>query len=245
MKAEQVIEKYLSIKNPNKAKLLSGFFKTGKGQYGEGDLFLGITVPQTRNLTKEYKELPLPEVKKLLKNPYHEIRLFAVLLLVLKYKSEPEIIYKLYCQNFKWVNNWDLVDLSAPNIVGDYLQNHSTKAEQKKTILNFLETDHLWTKRIAILATFTEIKSGETKLPFEIFTHYLRQIKSGNTIANQDLMHKAVGWMLREAYKRADANATLTFLEKEYANLPRTTLRYAIERVPEVKRKKILQGIFS
>ncbi|MFH1376564.1 MAG: DNA alkylation repair protein [Candidatus Woesearchaeota archaeon] len=215
------------LENPEKAKLLQRFFKTGPGQYGEGDIFLGITVPLQRQIAKKYTNLSLDEIQELLSSKIHEHRLIALLILIDKYKKADQIkkeeILNLYLKNTKYINNWDLVDLSAPNIVGDYF------LEKDKSILYKLaNSDNLWEKRIAVLATFTFIKNNRFDDSLKISEILLKD--------KHDLIHKAVGWMLREIGKK-DQKTEEDFLKKHYKNMPRTMLRYSIERFSEEKRK--------
>lgn len=216
------------IANPLKAKVLAGFFKTGKGQYGEGDIFLGVTVPQSRMIAKRYwKEVSLEDVGTLLQSPIHEERLVALIILVEKYsKADQKIkktIYDFYIVNARRVNNWDLVDLTAHRIVGDYL------FERDKTLLYRLaKSDNLWERRISIVATLHFIKKGKYDETFKIAELLLCD--------QHDLIHKAVGWMLREVGKRDQKKAEV-FLKKHCKVFPRTTLRYAIERFEPKKRQ--------
>jgi 3-methyladenine DNA glycosylase AlkD/predicted GIY-YIG superfamily endonuclease len=224
-----------ALADVKKAKLLAGFFKTSKGQYGYGDIFLGITVPQIRLLVKRYCELELKDVLKLLKSKLHEERLCALLIMVAKFEKGNEEsraeIFKAYLKNSKHVNNWDLVDSSADKIVGAYLY------DKKPDILfKLVDSEMLWERRIAMLATFHHIKQGQAALAFLIAEKLLRD--------REDLMHKAVGWMLREIGKRCSQNAEEEFLKKHYFKLSRTTLRYAIERFEQSKRLKYLNGEF-
>ena len=231
----------LKLKNKEKAKNLAWFFKTGKGDYGEGDVFLGITVPETRKLAKKYGELTLPEIEKLLKSKYHEARLCALLLLVHQYRKtkierNKKEIFDFYLKNTVYINNWDLVDLSAGYIVGDYLidKNHSTKLMASRKILKKLaKSKNLWERRIAMIATFAFIYQGEYKDTFQIAEILLED--------KHDLIQKAVGWMLREVGKRVSEKELENFLKKYAKKMPRTTLRYAIERFPEPKRQMYLK----
>ena len=216
-----------------KAALLQRFFKTGPGQYGEGDRFLGVMVPATRLVVKEFADTPLPEIVKLLRSSWHEERLLALLLLVHQFERGDEALRKkvisLYLKNTRYINNWDLVDLSAPKIVGPYLDKRS-----RALLYQLARSKSLWERRIAILASF----------------HFIRQSDFGDCLAltelllgdDEDLMHKAVGWMLREVGKK-DVSVLEGFLKKHYRRMPRTALRYSIERFPEAKRKKYLKGI--
>jgi 3-methyladenine DNA glycosylase AlkD len=221
----------IQFQNKEKAVLLARFFKTGKGQYGEGDIFLGITVPNSRIVAKKYKDFSLASIDKLIKSKIHEERLVAVLILVEQYKigdeKQKEIIYKFYLAHAKNINNWDLVDLSAPRIVGDYLL-----AREKTILLKLAKSKNLWERRMAIISTFQFIYFGKKEWTFKIAKILLND--------KHDLIHKACGWMLREAGKRISEQELEIFLKKNVKNMPRTMLRYAIERLPEKKRKYYL-----
>lgn len=214
-----------------KAELLAGFFKTGKGEYGEGDIFLGIMVPDTRKVAKAFRNLNFVEIKKLLDSKYHEERLLGVFILVENFTTgtepEKERIYKFYLRNIRRINNWDLVDLSAPKIVGGYLNKRD-----KKILYKFAKAKNIWERRVAILSTLYFISKNN-------FTETLKiaEMLIGD---KHDLIHKAVGWMLREVGKRA-ISAEEDFLAKNHLRMPRTMLRYAIERFPEHKRVKYLR----
>ncbi len=231
MQTANDLKKELDIfTNFEKAKVLQRFFKTGKGQYGEGDIFLGVIVPDTRKVAKKFIDLSLNEVKKILYSKIHEERLCALLILVEKYSKAEEknkkIIFDFYIKNAKQANNWDLVDLSAPKIVGDYLLN-----KPRKILYKFAKSKNLWEKRISILSTYTFIKNKQFKDTFEIAKILLHD--------EHDLIQKAVGWMLREVGK-IDQKAEESFLNKHRKHLSRITLRYAIERFPEKKRGRYL-----
>ena len=223
------------LANPEKAKAWQRFYKTGKDQYAEGDVFLGISVPEQRKIAKEYyKNIPLKEVEQLLESEIHEHRLTALIILVEKYKKakkdnlQKRQIFEFYLKNTKKINNWDLVDLSAPNIVGDFSLKDGTH------IIRFLaKSDNLWEKRIAILATFAFIKKR----------NFGESLFIADALMNDehDLIHKAVGWMLREVGKR-NLPVLELFLSTRYKQMPRTMLRYAVEKFPEEKRKKYLKG---
>ncbi len=219
-------------KNPKKAKVLAGFFKTGKGQYGEGDKFLGVTVPQVRTLIRKFSEMSLSEIVELLQSEFHEERLSALLIMVAQYKAgnekEKTRIFKTYLANTKKINSWDLVDLSADHIVGAHLSNKS-----KKILFELAKSNLLWERRIAMLATFFEIKQGKCETALLIAQELLGD--------KEDLMHKAVGWMLREAGKRCSEAKEEEFLQKNLGKMSRTTLRYAIERFDEKKRQGYLK----
>lgn len=215
-----------------KAKDLARFFKTGKGQYGEGDVFLGVTVPKQRLIVKKYQNLALADVARLLNSKEHEFRLTALLILVSQFKkgnlANQRKIFKIYLDNAKWINNWDLVDLSAPNIVGAYLLNGDY------SILFKLARSHLlWERRIAVLATFAFIKEKKPGIALKIAEILIKD--------EHDIIHKAVGWMLREAGKRCGIKTETKFLDKHYRTMPRTMLRYAIERFPARLRQKYMK----
>ena len=221
------------LANPKKAIGVARFFKTGKGEYGEGDVFLGITVPQIRLIAKKCADLTLKEIQKLLQSKIHEERLLALIILVNQFKKADEgnqkQIFDLYLSNTKYINNWDLVDCSAEYIVGGYLMNRS------KNILKLLaQSNLLWERRIAIMATFHFIKQKQHEHTFTIAKILVKD--------EHDLIHKAVGWMLREVGKRISEAIEETFLQQYYQQMPRTMLRYAIERFDAKKRKKYLNG---
>jgi len=217
----------LKLADKKQAKILQGFFKTGPGQYGEGDLFLGIKVPVQRKACKKFKDMPLDDVQDMLDSKIHEYRLSALFILVNKYKKADEKmkkeIFDIYLKNTKNINNWDLVDLSAPNIVGDYLLD-----KPKDILYTLAKSNNLWDKRIAILATFTFIRKNSFEDTLRISEILLND--------KHDLIHKSVGWMLREIGKR-DQKTEEVFLKKHNKNMPRTMLRYAIEKFDEEKRK--------
>lgn len=213
-----------------RAKLLQRFFKTAPGQYGYGDVFLGIPVPLVRQIAKKYHGLKLKEAEKLLHSKEHEARLTALLILVDKFEKGENTtkIFKLYLKNAKYVNNWDLVDLSVHKIVGAYLY------KKPKTILYKLaRSKNLWEKRMAIIATFYFLRYNQVKETLKIASLLLND--------SHDLIHKAVGWALREVGKK-DLKAEEDFLRKHCKTMPRTMLRYAIERFPADKRKRYLAG---
>ena len=221
------------LATPKKAKASEWFFKTGPGQYGEGDQFIGVTVPEQRSVARKYKDLPLSETEQLLKSSIHEERLVALIILVERFrKSEQEAqkeIYDFYLANTNRVNNWDLVDLSAEYIVGGYLAD-----KPKDTLYKLARSKSLWERRIAMIATYYYIKQGKAKYTLEIAEILLYD--------SHDLIQKAVGWMLREVGKRCSEQVLTDFLDKHATTIPRTTLRYAIERFPEEKRQKYLKA---
>ena len=222
--------------NQNKAKFLQRFFRTGKGEYAEGDIFLGLTVPQSRVIVKKYKDLPLSDVLELLQSKFHEERLIALLIMVYQFSKGDEKarkeIYDFYLTSTKYINNWDLVDLSAGQIVGTYLLQHS--ASCNIVLVSLAKSNNLWERRIAIIATFALIRSGEYEKTFTIADILLHD--------KHDLIHKAVGWMLREVGKRCGDDVLEDYLKSRYKKMPRTMLRYAIERFEEGKRKRYLSG---
>lgn len=211
---------------PNQATKLQGYFKTGKGQYGEGDTFLGIKVPILRRVSKGFTNLKLKEVEKLLHSKIHEHRLVALFILTNKFYSgdrdQKKEIFNLYIKNAKFVNNWDLVDLSAPKISGPYLLD-----KDRKILYKLAKSKNLWEKRIAIMSTCTFIINNDFMDTFNISEILLND--------KHDLIHKAVGWMLREIGNK-DIKEEEKFLDKYALRMPRTMLRYAIEKFPEKKR---------
>src|SRR5680860_981560 len=228
-----------SLADEKQAAILQRFFKTGPGEYGEGDIFLGITVPVQREVAKKYQSVPLSVVSQLLKSKIHEYRLVGLLILIKKYEAADnqllkQEIFDFYVNNFTAINNWDLVDLSAPKIVGDFLFNY--RRDQKQSALKFLlklaVSKNLWERRIAMISTFYFIYQGQTQETFIVATKLLDD--------KHDLIHKAVGWMLREAGKRVSREKLVKFLNTHQKNMPRTTLRYAIERLPEAARRAYL-----
>jgi 3-methyladenine DNA glycosylase AlkD len=216
--------------DPAHALALRRFFKTGPGQYGEGDRFLGIRVPSLRALAREYEGLPLSEARALLASDWHEARLLALLILVRQHHRgtplERQRIFRLYLRSTGRINNWDLVDCSAPQIAGPHLL-----GEQRARLTKLAQSPKLWERRIAMLATFHGIKRGDYGPALEIAERLLAD--------QHDLIHKAVGWMLREVGNRDRATAE-AFLRGHAARMPRTALRYAIERFPEAERRRYL-----
>ena len=211
---------------------LQRFFKTGKGEYGEGDIFYGIKVPETRMIAKKYQDLSFSNISQLIKSKIHEERLVSLLILIIKFEKaddqEKKKIFNFYLKNTRYINNWDLVDLSAPRIVGGYLID-----KPKNILYKLAKSNNLWEKRIAIVSTAWFIRSGQLEDTFKI-----SEILLGD---KHDLIHKAVGWMLREAGKKSIIEEE-KFLKKYYKKMPRTMLRYAIEKFPEKKRKMYLLG---
>ena len=234
LKLSQIQKDIKQIENPEKAKILSRFFKTGKGEYGEGDQFLGLTVPESRKIAVKYKDLPFSETGKLLVSKIHEHRLIALLILVNNFKTGDATgqkeIYKFYLGHTKYINNWDLVDLSADKIVGAYLLHRP-----RKNLYTLARSQNLWERRIAMISTYQFIKEKkEYKDTFQIAEILL--------LDKHDLIQKAVGWMLREVGKRASKEALVKFLSKNYKRMPRTMLRYSIEHFPEKERRGYIEG---
>jgi 3-methyladenine DNA glycosylase AlkD len=230
MSLEQIKKDLIALRNPEKQEVLSSFFKTGKGQYGEGDVFLGIPVPQQRKVAKKYYDISLNDLQELLNSRIHEYRLTALVILVTKDKkanNEKKLsIFNFYLENTKNINNWDLVDISAPKIVGEFLFN-----KDKEILYKLARSQNLWERRISILSTFNFIKNNSFEDALEISKILLKD--------KHDLIHKAVGWMLREIGKR-DQNIEEEFLKKHCIKMPRTMLRYAIEKFSEKKKKYYL-----
>jgi len=232
MNISSIQSDFKKLADPVRAQHSQRFFKTGKGEYGEGDIFLGIKVPEVRNLVRKHKGVSLDIILHFLKSKFHEERLFAILSMVLCFeKGDAEKrrqLYDLYLKNTRFINNWDLVDLSSSQIVGAYLEK-----KERKVLYKLAESGDLWKRRIAIIATFRFIR----RLDFE------DTLKLATLLRNdqEDLIHKAVGWMLREVGNR-DMKTEEDFLKKYYRELPRTMLRYAIEKFPEDKRQAYLKG---
>ncbi|MBS1970163.1 MAG: DNA alkylation repair protein [Bdellovibrionales bacterium] len=222
---------FKKLSRPADALILQRFFKTGPGEYGEGDIFAGIKVPPCRELAKKYKDLSFGDLQKLIRSPIHEERTIALMILSLQFKKADEVqqtkIYKFYFKNVKGINNWDLVDGSAPYIVGPYLEERD-----RKILYKLARSKNLWEKRIAMLSTFHFIRQKDFADALKIAEILLHD--------KHDLMHKAVGWMLREIGNR-DLATEKKFLNKHAATMPRTALRYAIEKFPEAERKKYMK----
>ena len=230
---ELIIDSLKKKSKPNKVQGIERFFKTGKGQYGEGDKFLGVTVPDVSKIAKANLDIGFDTIQKLIKNEWHEVRLLALKILVYKYQSRKSTlqlkkeIFNFYMKNLEYINNWDLVDTSAPQIVGNYLSD-----KDRKMLYVYAKSKNLWLRRIAIISTFTFIRNGELDDTFKISDILLQD--------KHDLMHKAVGWMLREAGKK-DVERLKKYLKANIAIIPRTALRYAIEKFPESLRKEYLK----
>jgi 3-methyladenine DNA glycosylase AlkD len=230
---KEIVQELKSLADDKKALDLSRFFKTGKGQYGEGDEFLGIVVPRQREVAKKYKNLKLDDIQIILESQYHEFRLTALLILVEKFQKgaedEKKEIFRFYMKNLRYINNWDLVDVITPKIVGAYLLD---KPVQRKILYTLAKSKDLWERRIAIVATHAFIRSGDFSDTLKI-----SKILLGD---KHDLIHKATGWMLREVGKK-DLKTEEEFLDEHHQKMPRTMLRYSIEKFEEEKRKRYLK----
>lgn len=234
MLAKKIINELKILATEERKRTNEWFFKTEKGSYGYGDIFIGVTVPDIRKISKKFSSIiSLSETKKLIQSPIHEVRLCALIILVNQYKNDnPDEIFDFYIQNISYINNWDLVDTSAPYITGDYFYRNTKK---RNMMFEFSKSESLWIRRISIISTFYFIRNNEFSETLEI----------AKTLINdeQDLIHKAVGWMLREVYKR-DEELVKTFLRSNYDQLPRVMLRYAIEKMDKVERIQYLKGSF-
>jgi 3-methyladenine DNA glycosylase AlkD len=232
LKADAIRRKLRARANPASVPILQSFFKTGPGQYGEGDIFIGVIVPEVRAVCQECAGAPLKEIDSVLRSRVHEERLLALLMLVDRFNrggdTERRKIYDFYLARTAFINNWDLVDSSAAQIVGAWLRGRS-----RAPLTRLARSKSVWERRIAIVATFDDLRDGEVGETFRIADLLLHD--------EHDLIHKAVGWLLREAGKR-DGAAERAFLKSRYKAMPRTMLRYAIERFPEVERRKYLTG---
>jgi 3-methyladenine DNA glycosylase AlkD len=232
MTVESIRQKLQTLGSKEDAAFLQRFFKTGPGEYGEGDVFLGVRVPEVRKLVKQYPDVGLKEARQLITSPKHEERLLALLILVRDFSRGDERsqkrIYAFYLAKTRYINNWDLVDSSAEHIVGAFLME-----KEKAPLYELAKSDSLWERRIAIMATFHFIKQMAFSETLKISDMLL--------LDDHDLIHKAVGWMLREIGKR-DMRTEEKFLKGRYGSMPRTMLRYAIEKFPEPKRQAYLKG---
>jgi len=237
-KIQSITKELKNFGSLERAKHSLRFFKTGPGQYGAGDIFYGASVPEMRIVSRKYKDTDLDDVQGLLKNKYHECRLVALMILVEKYAraerlkndSEMKKYYEMYLNNTRYINNWDLVDLSAHKIVGAYLYNKDEhgKNRDRSILYKLAKSSDLWEKRISIISTYYFIYRNDFNDTLKISEMLLTD--------KHDLIHKAVGWMLREVGKR-DQNVEEEFLKKHYQTMPRTMLRYAIEKFDEKKKK--------
>ena len=230
MSSSAAIKKELRKKRDrSRAKFLQTFFKTGKGQYAEGDIFLGITVPEIRKKAKKHRSVPVKELSDLLSSRFHEERMCALLILVEKYSAseEKEPVVRFYLKNRKSINNWDLVDVTAHKILGDWLKNR----KDRSVLFRLARSKSLWDRRISVMASFAFIRNKDYETTLKLAESLLGD--------EDDLIHKAVGWMLREIGKR-DKKTEEAFLKKHAGKMPRTMLRYAVERFSAKERKKYL-----
>jgi 3-methyladenine DNA glycosylase AlkD len=245
MRIDELEKDLKKLAHPEKAKLFGRYFKTGKGEYGEGDKFLGIMTGPVQELARKYQDLSFSDLQKLLKGVYHEERTLAVMILVGQFKrgekEQKEKVFQFYLKNTKRINNWDLVDISAPKIVGEYLGTmidgkwlmvNGEKIRGREILYKLVRSENLWERRIAIMATFAFIREND-------FTDTLK-ISEILLSDKQDLIHKACGWGLREIGKR-DQEVEERFLKKHLKKMSRTMLRYAIEKFPEEKRQEYLR----
>jgi 3-methyladenine DNA glycosylase AlkD len=237
--ARAVASRLREFSSAERERISRSFFKTGPGQYGDGDIFIGVTVPDTRLVAREFKDLPETEILKLLTSPTHEERLLALILLVARFEKAQkrgdtpaqEELFELYLEHLRHINNWDLVDSSAPQIIGGYLWNHGGAARALPRLQKMARSKDLWERRVAVLATYYFIRR---KSFFECLT-----LSKLLLTDSQDLIHKAVGWMLREIGKR-DLKTLLGFLDRHAADMPRTMLRYSIEKLTPKARQAYL-----
>lgn len=225
--ARQLEQELQGLADPEQARRLSRFFKTGPGQYAEHDCFLGIRVPVLRRLARDYRHLPLSDLSRLIASPYHEQRFISLLLLQAHFQhGAQQAAYAFYQRHLAWINNWDLVDVSAPGIVGAYLY-----ARPRDALYQWAAADSLWTRRVAVVANFYFIRQGDFRDTLRLCYALLHD--------DEDLIHKACGWMLREVGKR-DVAALHAFLHQHAATMPRVMLRYAIEKLPPEQRRDYL-----
>ena len=224
----QIYNALLALSDEEKKIVLPRFFKTGKGQYGEGDKFLGVTVPNIREVAKEFSNVSFNVIKELIHSPWHEMRMCALLILVNNSRKEvTQNIFDFYLSQTKYINNWDLVDLSAPQIVGRYLLD-----KNRDTLYKLSESNLLWDNRIAIVSTLTFIRNNDLDDTYKLSLKMMHH--------KHDLMHKSIGWMLREAGKR-DAKRLYDFVNKYKTIMPRTMLRYSIEKFDADTRKELMK----
>lgn len=232
MHASDALHHLTDLADAQRATRLQQYFKTGKGEYGAGDCFLGIQVPELRKAARLFRELALSEIAQLLSSPYHEARLLALFILVQRFTKANmetrEAIFQMYMANTRYINNWDLVDSSAPRIVGGWLED-----KDRSLLYQLVKSPRLWERRIAIMATSWFIQCGDYGDTLALAQQLLHD--------PEDLIHKATGWMLREIGKR-DLAAEEAFLKQHYQAMPRTMLRYAIEKFSQPHRQAYLHG---
>ncbi|MBL8121972.1 DNA alkylation repair protein [Candidatus Saccharibacteria bacterium] len=230
MKASEVIEALALLANDTYAMDLQRFFKTGPGEYGEGDQFIGVRMPDIRMVCKHHRAMPLVEVRKLIESPFHEHRMAGLILLTMQYPKavDKQAIYELYIEELAkgYINNWDFVDVTCRAVVGEHLRHNRNK------LFDLANSDSLWERRVAIVSTFPYIAAGDPSTSMELAEVLLHD--------KHDLMHKAVGWTLREVGKRCDEALLRSFLDHHASGMPRTALRYAIERLPEQDRRRYM-----
>ena len=224
----KIIKELRGLSDDEKKTLLPRFFKTGKGEYGEGDRFLGVIVPNTRKVAKNHKDSPYIVIEMLLESEWHECRLCALLMLIEKYRKEPDEAVLFYLTHTKGINNWDLVDLSAPYILGDYLKDKT----DRNVLYDLAGSSVMWERRIAVVSTLMLIRDGQLDDTFRLAEMLID--------SRHDLMQKSIGWMLREVGKR-DKGLLVQFIEKHKHEMPRTMLRYAIEKFPEPERREFMR----
>ncbi|MFB5651911.1 DNA alkylation repair protein [Leptospira wolffii] len=231
-KASEVIREIRSHADPKKVEILAGFFKSGKGEYGEGDIFLGIQVPPIRKISKEFRGLPLTELQKIVSSKYHEERLCGFFILCETFSKSEEAdrkkLHSFYLKNIKYVNNWDIVDLSSREMIGDYLRD-----KKRDLLYKLAKSKNLWERRISVIATYSFIRQGDFGDTLSISELLITD--------KEDLIHKATGWMLREVGNR-DLKVETDFLDKHAERMPRTMLRYSIEKFPEALKKKYMNA---
>ena len=237
--ADNIIFELKNLANKKQALILSKFFKTGPGQYGEGDIFWGIKVPEQRKIALKYWQIKIEDIQVLITSPVHEQRLVALLVLVKKYQESKNFalkykIFNFYLINKQGINSWDLVDLSAPKLLGDFIFNYFSKQKARQLLLRLAASPNIWTRRIAMVSTLYFIRQGRHQ---EVFLLVKKLRKD-----QQDLIHKAMGWMLREVGKHVDINLLLDFLDKNAHILPRTSLRYAIEHLSKKQKLNYLKS---
>lgn len=224
----KIIKELRGLSDDEKKTVLPRFFKTGKGEYGEGDKFLGVIVPNTRKVAKNHKDSPYIVIEMLLESEWHECRLCALLMLIEKYRKEPDQVVQFYLTHTKGINNWDLVDLSAPYILGDFLKDKT----DRNVMYALAGSSVMWERRIAVVSTLMLIRDGQLDDTFRLAEMLID--------SRHDLMQKSIGWMLREAGKR-DEERLVRFLENHRHEMPRTMLRYAIEKFPEPERREFMR----
>lgn len=230
-RVETIISELMAYQQADKQEILPRFFKTGKGEYGEGDRFMGVSVPQVRLISKRNRDISIDEVEQLLASPWHEARQCALFILTLQYQrakaEERKTIVDFYLSHTDRINNWDLVDVSAHYILGDYLLSHS-----REILYRLAESPSLWENRIAMVSTYAFIRKGELDDTYALATRMMHH--------PHDLMHKAIGWMLREAGKK-DVERLTRYVKQYAGQMPRTMLRYAIEKLENVMRQEIMK----